>query len=519
MPFAENNMASAAPARRDGAGGRRRRAGGVVVGDVLAGDVLAAPGQISPVILSGGAGARLWPTSRESLPKQFIPLFGGETTFQRIARLTAGDPMFGPAVVLTSRAHAFLAQEQLRAAGVRARLALEPVRRDTAAAVAVAVELAMAEHPAPVLGVFASDHAIGDAAAFRAACALAAPAAAAGQIVTFGVPPAAPSVAYGYILPGAEIAPGVRRALAFTEKPGPDLAARLVAEGRLWNSGNFIFRADVMREELARFAPDILAAAQAAVAAARAEPAGLALGEALAAAPARSIDVAVMERTRRAAVVEARYGWRDLGGWRAVWELAEKDDSGNAVHGDAIVLDGRNNLVRCEEPGGLACLIGVEGLVVVTAGDVTLVAPHERAGETRELVRRLQAMGAPAARRHRTTLRPWGAFTVLDAGAGHVVKRMSVRPGGVLSLQKHLRRAEHWVVTRGVGEAWRDGERFILRANDWFHVPAGAVHRLANRGAEPLELVEVQVGAWCSEDDIVRLDDVYGRVHETAPAD
>lgn len=467
---------------------------------------------IIPVIMCGGAGTRLWPLSRESLAKQFVPLLGSLSTFQQTLARVAAPDLFARPIVITAADSRFIVAEQARAMNAQADIVLEPMRRDSAAAVAVAAELAARRAPDAVLLVLAADHVIAPVDAFHQACRAALPAARAGRLVTFGVVPEGPATSYGYIRPGATLADGAARAVeAFVEKPDAATAARYVADGYLWNSGNFIFRADVMNEEIARFAPDIAEAAREAVSAMGVDLDFLRLAEApFARAPKTSIDYAVMERTTRAAVVPAAFGWSDVGSWEAVWKISQRDDASNALSGQVEVMDTENCLVRSED-SILTAVVGCRDLVVVVTADAVLVTTRERAEQVKTLVERLRARNVAAAVAHRRIYRPWGYYQGVDAADRYQVKRIVVKPGSMLSLQKHLHRSEHWVVVKGSAEVTVDGKVATVNENESVYIPIGGVHRLANRGKIPLELIEVQVGSYLGEDDIVRLEDVYRR--------
>lgn len=467
---------------------------------------------IIPVIMCGGAGTRLWPLSRESLAKQFVPLLGSLSTFQQTLARIAAPGLFARPIVITAADSRFIVAEQARAMNVEADIVLEPMRRDSAAAVAVAAELAARRAPDAVLLVLAADHVIAPVEAFHAACRAALPAARAGRLVTFGVVPEGPATSYGYIRPGAPLPDGVARAVeAFVEKPDAATAARYVADGYLWNSGNFIFRADVMSEEIARFAPDIAEAAREAVSAMGVDLDFLRLAEApFARAPKTSIDYAVMERTARAAVVPAAFGWSDVGSWEAVWKISARDGASNALSGQVEAVDTENCLVRSED-SILTAVVGCRDLVVVVTADAVLVTTRERADEVKAVVERLRARNVAAAVAHRRIYRPWGYYQGIDAADRYQVKRIVVKPGSMLSLQKHLHRSEHWVVVKGSAEVTVDGKVAAVNENESVYIPIGGVHRLANRGKIPLELIEVQVGSYLGEDDIIRLEDVYRR--------
>jgi mannose-1-phosphate guanylyltransferase/mannose-6-phosphate isomerase len=466
---------------------------------------------IVPVILAGGTGTRLWPISRDSMPKQFLPLTGERSTFQQALARVSDAALFAPPIVMTSEAFRFFARRQAQDIGLEPTVVLEPLRRDSAAAIAAAATIARSRDPAAIVLTLAADHVIFDLERFRAACVAGRDAAADGRIVTFGIRPSGPKTGYGYIRPGAALGhPGVSAVAAFVEKPDEATAARYVAEGYLWNSGNFLFRADVLLEELARFAPEVAQAADAAVAAATTDLGFVRLDrEAFARAPQTSIDYALMERTDRAAVVEGRFRWSDIGNWAAIFEVTERDAAGNAARGPAMALDSEDCLIHADDV--LTAVVGAKDMMVVASRDAVLVVPRERAEAVKELVAALKAAAQPEATDHRRVYRPWGHYESVDSGPRFQVKRIVVAPGGVLSLQKHLHRAEHWVVVRGTAEVTVGESKKILHENESAYIPIGAVHRLANPGKIPLELIEVQTGSYFGEDDIIRLEDVYKR--------
>ncbi len=467
--------------------------------------------RIIPVIMCGGSGTRVWPASRETMPKQFIPLLGKSSTFQEtLLRL---DPeIFAEPAILTNHDYRFLVQEQMREIGVSGDIVLEPERRDSAAAVAVACELAIKRSSDAVVAVFAADHAVRDVEAFRALCRKAGEAAAKGFIVTLGVKPTHPATGYGYIRPGALVVPeaGVAKVEAFVEKPDARTAERYIAEGYLWNSGNFFFRADVMRGELQAFQPEIAAAAQEAFAKAERDLGFLALDKvAFSQAPKTSIDYAVMERTKHAAVIPADIGWSDVGNWQAVWELSERDEQGNSVRGQGVAMDAKNVHIRSDH--GLTAVLGVNDVIVVTTEDAVLVLGAQYGDKVKQLVDELKRRKLKEAREHRRVYRPWGYYQSVDGGERHQVKRIVVKPGHKLSLQKHFHRAEHWIVVRGAAEVTRDNQVIMIHENESIYLPMGTVHRLVNPGKIDLELIEVQTGSYLGEDDIVRLEDAYHR--------
>jgi len=466
--------------------------------------------QITPVVMCGGAGTRLWPISRDTMPKQFISLLGQGSTFQRAMLLLSDRKVFAEPIVITNAAYRFTVLEQLQEIGIAAQIVLEPMRRDSAAAVAVATELALARDEHAVVGVFAADHIVQDGALFVETCREAGAVAAQGRIVTIGIPPSHPATGYGYIRPGEEIAAGARQVAAFIEKPDAKRAAQYLLDGYLWNSGNFIFDAATMRAELEAFEPQVLAPVAEAVSKAKPDLDFLLLDEtAFGQAKTISIDYAVMERTKRAAVVAGNFGWSDVGGWSAVWDLSEKDANGNVVEGRGYVLDGANNLVRSED--ALVAVIGLDDVAVISTRDAVLVAPKAKADKVKEMVALIAANGESEAGAHREIHRPWGKYLSVDMGARYQVKRITVKPGGILSLQKHYHRAEHWVVVRGTAEVTRNDETIVVHETESIYLPIGCVHRMANPGKIPLELIEVQVGSYLGEDDIVRIEDVYRR--------
>jgi mannose-1-phosphate guanylyltransferase / mannose-6-phosphate isomerase len=469
-------------------------------------------GKIQPVIMCGGSGTRVWPESRESLPKQFIPLIGDRSTFQSIVNLISDRAIFEPAVVITNFDYRFRVAEQLKEIGAEATILLEPERRDSAAAVGAGAAWAAMRDPKAIVAVLAADHVIKDGKKFAELCAQAGRAAAAGEIVTFGVTPDHPATGYGYIHPGEPLSvdPQVRRVERFVEKPDEERAKIFIGNGYLWNSGNFVFRADVMLEELARFEPEIASATSQAVALASADLGFTLLDrESFLRAPKISIDYAVMERTQRAAVLAFDLGWSDVGQWSTVWRLSPQDADGNSLRGRVVAIDSSNMLVRSDEH--LAAVIGLDNIIVVATGDAVLVAHKSQTHKVKQLVEQLKAEHHPEATQHRRMYRPWGYYQSIDQGARYQVKRIVVRPGGRLSLQKHYHRAEHWIVVRGAAEVTLNGADQLVHENESIYLPIGSDHRLANPGKIDLELIEVQTGSYLGEDDIVRIEDVYNR--------
>ncbi len=472
------------------------------------------PKPIVPVILCGGAGSRLWPVSRQLLPKQFLPLVTGRTLLQDTALRARAASGGADPIVICNEAHRFLVQDQLGEIGVRARILLEPAGRSTAAAVAVAA--IACEKDDPVLLVLASDHAIRGDAAFNAAVARAASIAEGGLLATFGIAPARPDSGFGYIERGDPVAgaagtTGAYRVARFIEKPPEAEAARLIATGRAyWNSGMFAFGARKVLAELGRFRPDILAAAREAMDAATDDLGFLRLGkEAFLACPAEAIDRAVMESTADAAVIPADFGWSDVGSWGSLWDIADKDAGGNAARGDVQLQDTRDTLVFGDRR--LIATLGVEGLIIVDTDDALLVADRSRSQDVREVVEDLKRANRSEHLSHRRVYRPWGYYEQVDAGPRFQVKRLMVKPGAALSLQLHRKRAEHWVVVSGRARVTRGDEVIELQENQSTYIPVGTKHRLENAGTEPLLIVEVQSGSYLGEDDIERFEDRYGR--------
>jgi len=481
------------------------------------------PVKLQPVLLSGGSGTRLWPLSRVAYPKQFLPLVGEQTmlqaTWSRIAPLANVPP-----IVVANEEHRFLAAEQLRMAGVeQATIILEPVGRNTAPAIAAAALQSMRDQgedqdPDPVLLVLPSDHVVANVQAFRAAVRSAMPAAEAGALITFGIVPSAPETGFGYIQiddapadTAVAVTGGPRRILRFVEKPDAATAqSYLDAGGYYWNSGMFLFRASRYLEELARFRPQMLEAVRKALAEASRDGDFIRLDQhAFSACPMDSIDYAVMENTEAAMVLPVDIGWSDIGSWSALWDISARDSCGNAQHGDVIAIDSRNSYAYARR---LVALVGVDDLVVVETDDAVLVAHKDKVQQVKDVVTQLKTEQRSQAALHREVHRPWGSYDSVDMGQRFQVKRIKVKPGARLSLQSHAHRAEHWVVVSGIARVTRDHDVFELHPNQSTYIPIGAKHRLENPGTEMLELIEVQSGDYLGEDDIIRYDDVYGRI-------
>ncbi len=473
----------------------------------------ASAGLVVPVILSGGSGTRLWPVSRESFPKQLWPLISQRTMLQETARRAVG-PGFAPPVVVCNEEHRFLIAEQLREAGIAdARIILEPCGRNSAPAIAAAALLVAEEHPDAVLWMMAADSAITQPEALAAALADAVAAARAGRFVTFGMKPTAPETGYGYIEIGEALGEfaGVFQVARFIEKPDAAKAAAMVADGRhLWNSGMFVFTAATLLDEMHAYAPEVTTAVRRAIQNRSTDLDFVRLEKAsFASSPNISLDYAVAERTQRAAVVPADLGWSDVGSWNALWELGAKDSLGNVSLGD-VLLEGST---RCyaRSDGMLTAVVGLTDIIVVTTKDAVLVMHRDRAQDVKKVVERLRAAGRHEAAAHNRMYRPWGFYESLINGDRFQVKRIVVKPGEKLSLQKHFHRAEHWVVVAGTALVVRDADEQMVRENESIYLPLGCVHRLENPGRIPLELIEVQSGSYLGEDDIVRIEDTYGR--------
>ena len=468
---------------------------------------------LHPVVLSGGSGTRLWPLSRQNQPKQFLSLLGDRSLFQETILRASSLPGSQPPVTVCSEDHRFMVGEQLQAVGVvSGGILLEPVARNTAPAIALAALHVLARDPAATLLVLPADHLIEDVAAFREAVASASRLGEDGWLVAFGIRPDYAETGYGYILRGEALDADGYRIGRFVEKPDLATAERYVADGGYgWNSGMFLFNAATYLDELARHAPDILAAARKAYAAADADLDFTRVGrDEFAASPSDSIDYAVMERTDRAAVVPVSCGWSDIGSWSSLWSVAERDASGNRHEGDVISVDSTGSLVRASERR-LIATIGIEDLVIIDTADATLVARKDRVQDVKLVVDALKAAGRQEHLFHRKVYRPWGSYDAIGVGDRFQVKKIVVKPGAALSLQQHQHRAEHWIVVSGVAEVTCDERVFELHENQSTYIPLGSVHRLRNRGSVPVELIEVQSGSYLGEDDIVRLEDVYGR--------
>ena len=475
-----------------------------------------------PVILSGGAGTRLWPLSRELYPKQFLALVGEHTMIQETALRTAGLPEVTGPIVVCNEAHRFLVAEQLREIGIVPRaILLEPAGRNTAPAVAVAAMAALAGSARdaggpsePLLLVLPADHVLGDVAAFHRAVVAAVRAAREGRLVTFGVVPTHAETGYGYIRQGSRT--GEARPVAeFIEKPDAARAKAFVASGDyFWNSGMFLLPAQGYLDELGDHDPAMLEACRKAYAAAASDLDFIRLDRAsFEACRADSIDYAVMEKTQQAAVVPLSAGWSDVGSWASLQDALPPDMAGNVTRGDVFAEDATDCLLYSTDR--LVAAVGLRGHIVVETKDAVMVAPKSRVQDVKRLVDRMKKAGRSEPGLHREVFRPWGSYDSVDAGPRFQVKRLTVKPGAILSLQKHLHRAEHWVVVKGTARITRGDDVFLLNENQSTFIPIGTVHRIENPGTEPLQIIEVQSGGYLGEDDIIRIDDNYGRKGRT----
>jgi mannose-1-phosphate guanylyltransferase/mannose-6-phosphate isomerase len=466
---------------------------------------------LTPVLLSGGVGSRLWPVSRESHPKQFLPLAGELSMLQETLDRTAGMEAAAP-VVVCNEDHRFMVAEQLRQLNIQAgSLILEPTGRNTAPAVALAALSAVKSDPDAVLLVLPADHLIQNVEAFVEAVTKALPLAIEGRLTTFGVVPTAPETGYGYIKCGPDIAEGLFDLEKFVEKPDAATAQTYLDSGDyLWNSGMFLLRAQTYIDELEKLAPQILSSCRDAMAGAsldldfvRPNP------EIFGACPSDSIDYAVMEKTDKGAVVSLDCGWSDVGAWNALWEVSEQDADENVCKGDVILDNCKGNYVRSDSR--LVAVTGVQDLVIVETADAVLIADRNNVQDVKKIVNALKAGDRPEASVHRRVYRPWGSYEVLVKADRFQVNRTIVNPGHALSLQMHHHRAEHWVVVRGTAEVTSEDKVYMLAEDESTYIPLGHKHRLSNPGQIPLEVIEVQSGAYLSEDDIVRFEDIYGR--------
>ena len=466
---------------------------------------------IIPIIMAGGAGSRLWPVSRDTMPKQFIQLFDhGMSAFQSTVERVSGEGFARP-IVVTNNEFRFICAEQLSSRGIVADIVLEPERRDSAAAVAVGSLMAERRLEGAICIVLASDHVIGDEARFHEAVRTAANHAAQGRIMTLGIRPDHPSTAYGYIQPSTqEFGPGAHALERFVEKPDRKNAEEYVANGFLWNSGNLVFPSSLMIEELQEYSPSVLASAVRSIEKSTKDLDFIRLNkEEFAASPTISIDYAVMESTTRGGVLAVDFDWSDIGSWDSLHQVKGKDPDGNILEGDVVAVDTTNSFVRSDEV--LTAVLGLDNVVVVSTHDAVLVSSMAEAPNVKKIVAQLKRENRREASEHLRIHRPWGWYQRIDVGDRFQVKHICVKPGGILSLQRHHHRAEHWVVVHGTAEVTIDDTKTFYHENEAAYLPIGCVHRLHNPGRIDLKLIEVQVGSYTGEDDIVRIEDIYAR--------
>ncbi len=466
---------------------------------------------LTPVIMAGGSGTRLWPLSRRMLPKQFLSLVGEQSMLQEtLLRLNGLER--SPAVVVCNTEHRFLVAEQLQELGESdGSIVLEPIGRNTAPAIAVAALQALEKDENSLMLVLAADHVIEDQSAFHSAISQADTLARDGKLVTFGIVPQSPETGYGYIRRGDAVGDGFSVA-QFVEKPSLDRAKEYLSSGDYyWNSGMFLFQARRYLEELELFCPDILAACRTAVEQGSSDLDFFRLDvDSFSASPAESIDYAVMEKTESAVVVPLDAGWNDIGSWSALWEIDEKDQNNNAMKGDVMLFDTSDSLVHAESR--LVTTVGVDNLVVIETKDAVLVADKSQAQNVKAIVDDLRTKERMEDQLHRVVYRPWGHFDSIEEGGRFKVKRITVKPGAKLSVQMHHHRAEHWIVVSGTAKVTKGEETLTLSENESVYIELGETHALENPGVIPLDIIEVQTGSYLGEDDIVRFDDFYGRV-------
>jgi mannose-1-phosphate guanylyltransferase/mannose-6-phosphate isomerase len=460
-----------------------------------------------PVILAGGRGARLWPLSRKLYPKQFINLVSNKSMFQdtlgRLEKLSVGEP-----IIICGEAHRFFIAEQLEEIGLKAKIVLEPVGRNTAPAITVAANLL---EPCDTMLVLPADHYIKDVDAFLSAVKSAYEFAQDDYLLTFGVTPTSPNTGYGYIEIDSQL--GVsRRVKRFVEKPDKEKALSYIKAGNfLWNSGMFVFKVDTFLDEMSDFAANIMDSAKASVDEATIDSDFIRLGaEAFSMSPEGSIDYILLEKTKKLLIIELDVGWSDLGSWDSIADLADADEHGNILPKEAVPIDTSSTYVKSVSDKVIAT-IGVSDLIIIDTEDALLVANKNSIQDIKRVVEKLEANNSEVVDLHRKVYRPWGWFDNIDSGDNFKVKRIRVNPGAKLSLQKHSFRAEHWIVVKGIAEVTCDGENFLLRENESTYIPLGGIHRLANPGSKPLEIIEVQSGTYFGEDDIIRYEDDYHR--------
>lgn len=464
-----------------------------------------------PVVLSGGSGTRLWPLSRGQYPKQFLPLVSGNTMLQETVLRLDGLAGLQAPIAVCNEDHRFMLAEQMREIGVRpAAIILEPVGKNTAPAVAMAALSAASEDD--VLLILPADHVVGNRAAFHRAVVQAEQLAQQDLMVTFGIVATEPETGYGYIKRGDTRYGEAFKVAAFVEKPDLQTAQGYLESGEyFWNSGMFAFKAGCFLRELEKFNPEMLAVCKAALRAAKPDFDFVRLDKTIfSTCPSDSIDYAVMEKTDKAVVIPLDAEWNDVGSWSALWDVTAKDDAGNAIKGDVLTVDTRDSYIHSGNK--LVAVIGVDNLVVVETDDAVMIAAKDRVQDVKEVVDQLKKLKRSEANVHRKVYRPWGHYDLVDSGDRHQTKRIVVKPGAKLSVQKHHHRAEHWVVVKGTAWVEKNGDKILVSENESIYIPLGVIHSLENPGVIPLEMVEVQSGSYLGEDDIVRYEDQYGRI-------
>lgn len=469
--------------------------------------------KITPVLLAGGSGSRLWPVSRDQLPKQFQPLVGEFSTYQQTLKRLGDKSLYNEAIVITNDDFRFFARRQAEEVGVPVTVVLEPARRDSAAAMAAAAVLAERKEAGSLVLALAADHVVLDEGLFSDAVRLGTRAAESGNIVVFGLTPTEPRTSYGYINPGEPFDGNedLHNVGAFVEKPDASTAISYLQKGYLWNSGNFLFRSDVMIEEMRAFAPDVLEAVNKAVELHESDLGFVRLHKvSFESSPKTSIDYAVIEKTKKIAVVRGHFRWSDIGSWDAIWEIADKRDNNNAVEGQGIFVNSEGCLIHSSSL--LTTVVGAKNLVVIATKDAVLVVPKDKVQEVKGLVDELKnSKHAVQTEVHKRGYRPWGYMESMDAGDRFCVGRILVDPGHRASLQKHMHRSQHWIVVKGTATITVGDETRLLSENESIYIPLGVPHRVANEGRIPLELIEVRTGSYLGEDDIIRLQDDYKR--------
>ena len=471
---------------------------------------------IVPVILAGGSGARLWPLSREMYPKQLIHLINEKTMLQETIMRLSGLENIGNPIVICNENHRFMVAEQLREIEVTTEsILLEPVGRNTAPALAIAALKLLSQGLNPLLLVLPADHIIKDVSVFHDALNSGESFAQEGFLITFGIVPEMAETGYGYIRRGDQLSgPGsteVFKIAAFVEKPDKKTAEAYFKSGRyFWNSGMFMFKASQVIEELKKCAPEIIEACERALNSGKEDLDFFRLdAEAFEACPSDSIDYALMEKTDKGVMVTLKAGWNDLGSWEALWTVGEKNKNGNVIQGDVLTLDVKNSYLKATHR--MIAAVGLENHIIIETSDAVLVSPRDRVQEVKQVVDQLKANKRSEAILHRKVYRPWGVYEGIDISSRYQVKRITVKPGMILSLQKHFHRSEHWIVVKGTAVVTKGDDTFILKEDESTYIPLGKTHRLENPGEIDLELIEVQSGSYLGEDDIVRFEDVYGR--------